>query len=470
MKRLLKKIFLYITILIAIFINFKLESLALSPKMEKLIEITNFRVIKPEQINIDSVVNVLVSIKSKISGPIKYQFNFSGGLSLENDSLQNQSFVDTISVNTDSIINFNYTVKVRNLINSGISFGVKSILQNNFVLPPASLLNDVSTCPIALDYVDANYLSPCFGPVDEYPNSDNICQSFNFTFLNPINTNFSQERTPVNISGKILFRNYWEESQDNQPFRKRSAYNNVWLFFRKTNKPDERNVLYHPIELVDNKPIENIHFSRCDEEGNYSFNFSFLKDSLYYADQTATWEILLFIAKENEAIILTNNSMNGTNHSLININNPDKSNKNEVKVYPTFFKPVTLLNLTQGYNLNNINYDFEQFGYDYEGSIFRHSTLSRRFISERRNIPLNSIFIPPQIDYYIEDTNVDNSGFYSNARITSEALCTPTITIHEYGHYYHDFLNGIDGNLEGNSDIYEGFACFFFQLCVKLGI
>jgi len=75
----------------------------------------------------------------------------------------------------------------------------------------------------------------------------------------------SSQNYNVTVSGKIRFFSSFPE------FMNRGVYGNgVVLWFRSSSNPT---TWYHPVYAPD--PVQGVHFDKLDDEGNFSFDFSF---------------------------------------------------------------------------------------------------------------------------------------------------------------------------------------------------
>ena len=85
----------------------------------------------------------------------------------------------------------------------------------------------------------------------------------------------------------------------------------------------------------------------------------------------------------------------------------------KIRVYKVPFAVPGVFSSLIPFNYNGVNLYFDQFADNNEGGIFRHTTLSRKFIADRRIIPLTSSEIPPQFKCIRRD-DYSAGGFYTS--------------------------------------------------------
>jgi hypothetical protein len=429
---------------------------------EKLIEILSFNVAANDSIFIGDTLLVTVSFKSKLDCEINVGLALSGGFTLVTDTLKDRISYDSIQVVKDSIQYKTYYVQAREMVNSGISFGAAIKLPDiNMTLSQHTVLSD-ATDAFRVRKIGENMSPPFLKNIDKcddetelYNNEDHECGVYAFSDCSYTGTGGPPtENHHVFIAGSVKYYNWFEPyNKTNKPVREVGALNNVWLFFKKTSGTPTNN-LYHPVPYQ-TLPIEGVHFVRCNPSGGFMFSFDYKIDSLMQSDPSAQWEIILFIGKENAAV----NIESDLDHSLItSIDNPDR-NAMQIRVYKMPFSiPFDQTNQSFMHIVPVIN--FNSFASSDEGGIFRHTTLARRFIAERRDILLSSSEIPPQIRYILAD-NWHYAGLYAGNHIEFfQGIGFANPIIHEYGHYYHDFVN-TNGGIVGYGSILEGWATCF---------
>jgi hypothetical protein len=461
-KHIIKKLYsLNLTILgifLVICLFFNISTLKAETELkEKLIEILNFNVAANDSIFSGDTLTVTVSFKTKLDCDVNVGLVLTGGFTLVTDTLKNRISSDSLQVEKDTIQYKTYYVKARDMVNSGISFGASIKLPDiKMILSPNTSLVDVSD-PFAARKVNEQPMLEwnfCYNdPGDMWNNQDMLCETYYYT-----NLSYTLPAPPtathhVQITGTVKFYDWWEPNPSSDKTKK-GALNNVWLFFKKTSGTPTNN-LYHPVPYQ-TVPKEGVHFVRCSPDGNFGFDFDYKIDSLMSSDPTAQWKIILFMGKENAAI----NIESDLHHDLIqNMVNPDRSGT-DIRTYKIPIS-VPAFSASNDYTYNGADLFFEQFAQASEGALFRHATLARNFIAERRVILLTSNEIPPQINIVLRD-NYGYAGFYNGTSIgVFQGLGYANIAAHEYGHYYHDFIDIKDNSLVGYNPIIEGWAVFF---------
>ncbi|MEX2484470.1 MAG: hypothetical protein WED10_07920 [Brumimicrobium sp.] len=100
--------------------------------------------------------------------------------------------------------------------------------------------------------------------------------------------NQSSQNYSVSVNGQIRFFSGSPE------FINRGVYGNgVVLWFRDSSDPEN---WYHPVYAPD--PVQGTHFDKLDEQGNFSFNFSFTGDLSGYD------ELIVLVNTANNAAIM----------------------------------------------------------------------------------------------------------------------------------------------------------------------
>jgi hypothetical protein len=215
--------------------------------------------------------------------------------------------------------------------------------------------------------------------------------------------------------------------------------------------------LYHPVPRNSNGSyIEGVHYAKCDDEGNFEFNFSFQKSIMNIPGLM----IELFVQKENDAIKLESPNEHHTIILQSNYSMPTFTN--------TFMLIPFSMNWDGYHEYSGIKIDIDQD----DGKIFRYATLSRMFVKARYNLDYNQLpFNPDDIRGRLPLVNVnrlDNlilnnepvEAYYDGDQIKYRTKdVTPRTVIHEYGHYLDDAFNEFDGT--GGEINSEGWAMFY---------
>ncbi|MEN6296153.1 MAG: hypothetical protein ABFD61_08510 [Chloroherpetonaceae bacterium] len=298
----------------------------------------------------------------------------------------------------------------------------------------------------------------------------------------------------IHIDGRVLYQD-WNEKEEpitgenimeevnglSKYPRAKSAYNEVWLFFRRAGTT----ILSHPIGETDitsrypiiGGPIEGVHFAKCNDEGYFSFDFDYDPSQIYPCGTSCQpYDVLLVLSKENEALWLES----PTEHIIIN-NVQNRYRNAPVRFYDKIFyanggpceTPDLHINISNVYfgTDPNIYMATDPGTYDpiqnpdgirplqialttEDGNIFRHTTLSQKFLRERltENPPADPR-IPWQVHTKLESSGY--AGWYEDRFIHIRTnYCNNQLISHEYGHYFDYFIPSLN--------IYnEGFAMFF---------
>lgn len=237
----------------------------------------------------------------------------------------------------------------------------------------------------------------------------------------------------VNISGKILITG----------LNKGLYGNGVVLWFRNSNKPEER---YHPV--LGN--TQHINYDILDNEGNFKFNFSFNGDLTQY----------------NQAIILVNTANAATYMPAP----PDGYIVWENNSYTTYF------NESEGVvipiNGSNSTISANQNGYvnGQDGEILRYMMLARELSMQRYggSSPYNIAPIltkkeaPDQGAAGVFRIEYDFGQLRYVHYIQIHPSYTDFNTVsHEYGHYINFCMWGREKFSDANDDLKEGWAIFY---------
>jgi len=292
--------------------------------------------------------------------------------------------------------------------------------------------------------------------------------------------NYSQtscQNTPnrhITINGKVLFQDWlgasmqmetYETYEDKVNFPKaKSPYADVWLFFRKSNTVN----ITHPI--LDNPlPIEHVHYAKCDEDGNFSFDVNFNIGDID-CSTNGYYDILLFIAKENVAIRLTSPSDHIRINNIKNIYQQSQTGNffNVCKVYYNMDPNLTEINIPTANFGNNPNilipteeeYTWEQIAIPYyDGAALRHLKLCKDFTHEIADVVLPQVETKIKNVFYA-DGEYDDENYIITVRTP---YCNNQALSHEYGHYFDHLSTSFQH--ESHSPQYytitEAFAMFF---------
>jgi len=281
-------------------------------------------------------------------------------------------------------------------------------------------------------------------------NNDDECQSYYYYGIDCTPSNPSE--STVNIVGNVKFRDL-NEPYYNQYYiehkRKKSPFTEVWLFFREVG---QENYLTHPISLNDGQPIEGIHYAKCNQNGFYQFSFNYNKSVLECSPEVQ-FEPVIFVAKENEALWLEST----TEHRKINnIGNPYRSPS------PSHIRLFNLDGTGRFYKDENGNYwGYRDFLLDeFDGSTFRHITLSREYLKQIYGTSFNDLEAPQVRVRTNWNGNTSNFSRINNTITMLNKFHTNSVELlHEYSHFF-DYHNI---NLYGmnNFNLSEGFAMFF---------
>ncbi len=433
------------------------QILADIPVPEKLIQIENFQVFRNDTLKIGDTLIVLLDFSAKVNCDVAVSIPVRGGLTLLGDTNTNFTYTQTVNVERDSLNYVSLKLIVGDTIASFITASVSIVTENKYFNSPIGFtINDVVS-----KNIEIQPFNPNCSTINNY---DETCKNYIFTKETFFSTRPNEKRF-VNITGSILYYDHYAPHEGEVPDIK-GAFTNVWLFFYRNSAP---NKLYHPVPFDNNNmPSEGIHYFRTDHNGVFSFNFGYLLDSLVGQTSIEDWGITLIVAKENEALQLYSN----TNNILVHgINNPDRSSSN-IKCFhrlllPKYDTPFSLNSPIFVWNVGNVF--FKEFGSsDREGAIFRHTTLSRKFLIERLEIDESnalsmSINIPQQVEV-VEEFAASNYNRFSNGKIwitskdnSKRSDPTSNLIAHEWGHYYHSFL-GFKGT---GTIVQEGWALFF---------
>ncbi|MEO0075953.1 MAG: hypothetical protein ABIK31_07650 [candidate division WOR-3 bacterium] len=432
--------------------------IALQEKYDTLeiFKITNF--IISENSNIGDTILISLSILSNTNDTAIITSVFTDDL-FPTNKLQNEySRSELIPMDSGSIVTVNYSYILGNSKNSDYILSIEPINKpTELIGVPRITLQSHITWQDIID--NGNETS------DEDLRKGDI-------FVENLSPQWSEGNNTILIKGTIHYFDYFQT----QNRRMKSPYTRVRLWFNTPNdeNPENRQKLYHPIGLQNNNYIEGTHYADCDDDGNFTFEFSFNK-SVSIGQQLDVW---LMVCKENDAIKLTSPSK----HYAILL----ESDNYELHTFLPTLKITLDPNATNHTYILNDNPDVDGDNKriiinSMDGQIFRFCTLSKRFVKDRfnleyTNLPFNQQLGQnsdklPRIDVVRKMIASDavwyslgkwDSTFncYKNPKIyyTNNYLASRTI-IHEYGHYLDHCMDNL--NHLGSSLNTEAFAMFY---------
>lgn len=269
--------------------------------------------------------------------------------------------------------------------------------------------------------------------------------------LNP-NWGGSGSQKIINLSGTVRSERY-----------QLGGFNVVRLYFYN---PDDclgncYEDVYHPIPLTNGEYIEHTHYAVCDENGNFSFNFTFNK----------TWpvgtQLMLVVCKSNEAIEKLESPQG---HNVLYLDNPAST------VLWTYPNAIYTYNLGTQNNINPPSIRLNIAEDDIK--TFRYITLCRKFVKDRfgvadyENLPFNQSDpngnLPPvNVKFVAKGLNVAKAA-YTNAKEITVSIDNPDVWClsKAYGRYLHDAFDGdISYNYGLNFDQQSAWSTFFY-FCV----
>jgi hypothetical protein len=229
----------------------------------------------------------------------------------------------------------------------------------------------------------------------------------------------------VSISGRILISG-----------TEKGLYGNcVELWFRNSGYPAD---WYHPIIQW----TRHVKYDILDEQGNFSFAFSFSDDISYY-DQ-----VIVIVSTANDAAYLPRPE---DGHIYVGLDG-----------YSDFFNESEgVIAYIDG---NSSSIVVNQNGYinQEDGMLLRYMQVAREFTIQRYggSCPFNL----PRVECFIEELLPYSAGLFviEYLRIVIDPLCVEaTTTTHEYGHYVNCCMWGQEKLIDASRDLVEGWAIFY---------
>lgn len=407
--------------------------------------------------NLGDTVQLEINIHSNIAGYANFSLQYQGGLNPVGVAPGVQIVTDSTYLDTGAVTK-TYSMVVSSLVPSELFYTLKPKKVNEH------FLGAPSGAVVALQYnADLSsgrlipYSNECEGGYFAANDNDDNCRTFAkaacvYNLPNPPTT-----LKHIKVQGKYVYNDL---NSDIGSTPKRGAFNDMWIFFHKKNKPLDINNLYHPVPSA--TPIYGVHYTKCDANGNFSFDFFYKKDSLRQTDPTADWEILVFPAKQNTAIVV----YSPTNHWTI-LNNYDLYNNPNTTGTPTFCHyfavqfdtSTTFTDYTfpKDLYISNIKWGWE------DGAFLRNAEVSRRFLVARVGSSLVAQHQIKQADGY----RVNTPGLIGKQDTTSiifksyEYRCAIFSVAHEYGHYIDEWWENPTGGNLAPSIVTEGWAMFY---------
>lgn len=332
-----------------------------------------------------------------------------------------------------------------------------------------------------------------------------------FNFFQPCTNPPGPIKHHIEINGRVLFQdrseNYTEvltgdvingsDGQISKYPRAKSPYTEVWLLFLQNGQT----IFSHPIDVpplisrhpIIGGPIENVHFAKCDDQGYFHFSFDYDPAKTGPCETACMpYSAFLFLAKENEALWLES----PTEHITIN----GLQNRYRNVPYVRFFNKIKIVGEgvcnVPDWQIVDLNVRFGNAWIDMapdpgvydpvlnpdgidpltialnneDGNIFRHITLSQKFLRERLSeYPPNDPHIPYQI--HVRDTNqIDNKNKHAGQYKPDPIIlirhdhCNNQLISHEYGHYFDDFTTNM---FHGSSEPFAMFFSYAFRIWEK---
>ena len=409
-------------------------------------------------------------------------FSVNGGLKLVDSGELKTSINEKLLLDTGTKSK-TYLIYVQDTINSTIGLTMK-------LFSSPAFYNDLMTYKCDFKY------DPLIQKLKLEPVDDDVDDNDESYYFIPPGIPGGRITHYIHIRGRVLFQDKSEPAEwlrlrgpyagytpSNYPLAK-SAYNEVWLFFKPSLDPLLN--ITHPLAVnpitarnpvpPGQGPIEGIHFAKCDDEGYFEFIFDYDPGTI-----TATngyYDVILVLSKENEALWLESPTEHITiNGTLNRYRNEPVRFYNIIKIYTGFDGTIPDLHidlpevyfpqddqisvpelyewggLPDGISLNSS-----------DGAVFRYVSLNRKFAQARMNEDVYGVHIPLQAAtkrvthvpaYYWTGKEHSGQFIYPNLlyfRMGGEGI---QIISHEYGHYFDDFTTH-------TTNLYsEGFAVFF---------
>jgi len=437
-------------------------------------EIEDFVIMQGDTINFGDTITVIATFKSHLDCLLNFHLNINGGFEYILSNESNIVISDTMRVVQDSIYTIQYTLLANEATRANMEFGLGYVLEDELLkIPPQT--HKLYADPHFLQYAQPNPFNDYLARLPVMPHhctvipswreltSDVSCWNHYYMPLSYSLPAPPVEKNRVIIGGNIHYIDHSEPIYENDnTIKRKGTFQDVWLFFYKKNEGFSN--LYHPVPDITQEPIEYVHYARCDEFGNFSFDFEYKRDSLLNSDPTATWDIVLFLAKENEAIELHSIGWYSKIHSILN---PYRNNS-YLRVYSNGMVPI---GQTFNPNAQIFQWNFGSrllsevtSGPWFDGNYFRHLTISRKFIQARYDVDEDDEVLPYQRlcslvnNYRHYAHSLPNCIIFRYSYHNKSAACNSLITTHEYGH---EFERHLRNRYTGSLIISEGWAMFF---------
>lgn len=426
---------------------------------EKIVKIDSISVESPQFLFLGDTINIEVQYSSIIQGEATIALMRNGGVHIIGEDTTLKGNFEKITLDTNIIYTKSYKVVVDTIADANIEVVIKyhKLLPgySDFDRGPVVIIGKPDPCALYVTIAGSAGSGSSCTP-ENVDQIDNQCKTYNF--IPPPYCASPQLDTSriVHISGNVAFNDWNEPARTdevgNLQIRKKSPYTEVWLFFREVVPCFIGNSLYHPKEYGVNGPIEHVHFAKCDDNGNFFFDFHFDSLQLKCLDSTKKYEAVLFVAKENEALWLES----PTNHWKIlgPYNSYRQPNPAHIRIFTI---SPGVIKSDKDFNFIGLhNFELDAF----DGSVFRHTTLSRRFMQDRYSLTDEqfSNFGLYQL-HVIRKNNSDPFFWHSPDNhfvINNLDNCGSRIVSHEYGHYIDYVLMQ-----QGFGPILEGWATFY---------
>lgn len=255
-------------------------------------------------------------------------------------------------------------------------------------------------------------------------------------------TTLTIQNYSVNISGKILI-----DYPDPAVTKKGLYGNGVSLWFRNTNNPT---VWYHPV--LGN--VRHTHYDLLDEQGNYSFNFSFSGDLSGYN------QAVVLVGRSNSAAIMPVPA----NGYIIWSDNG----------YSNYFNESEGAVISINSSTTNISVNQNGIVNQGDGQIFRYMMLARELSIQRYggSCPYNIPAISARKVVPYDDNNVEVGGVFRiefdfgslswmhYIEINPSSTDFSTVS-HEYGHYINYCMWSRAEYSDAERDFKEAWAVFY---------
>ncbi len=421
------------------------------PAYEEFVRIDSVNFICDSVVAVGDTINLEIKFTSFVSDSATIALTRYSGLKIIDEDSTKKGLFEYIKLDTNQSITKNYKIVATGIIPTKIQFFIKIFHSIPEVTDLSYFTQELLPVGNGQGFgIPVRVASDC---VQSLWMDDNDDECDNYTFLTQQCEATFIDSNAVDISGSVSFEDWNAPGIDSiHPVQIKSPYTEVWLFFKPINNNKQ---LIHPRDYspIDG-PIEGIHYAKCDDNGVFHFNFKYTKAKL---DCNQSYEILLLVAKENEAIWLES----PTNH--IKVYGIYNNYRRPMPAHIRFFKELgegNIVNINGNYTGTwNFNLDFG------DGSIFRHFTLSRKFLKriyQTENLSsileLSQIRILSKPKYnakYHPDGLYYSAFNYTYIQIIFPDHAESRDIPHEYGHYL-DYKNFHLGGYP-----VEGFAVFF---------